>query len=92
VQELALAARAGEASAQGAFSGYSADLAEFLEPCVRAFAPTCVVVGGSISRAWDLIGPTVVAAFPCDVVQAARLDEAALLGAARHTLSTSELL
>jgi glucokinase len=89
VRELALAARAGDASAQDAFSGYSADLAEFLEPCVRAFAPTCLVVGGSISRAWDLIGPTLAAALPLEVVPAARLDEAALLGAARHALSTS---
>jgi glucokinase len=92
VEELALAARAGDAAARDAFAGYADDLAEFLEPCVRAFAPTCVVVGGSISRAWDLIGPTLAAAFSCDVTPAARLDEAALLGAARHAVSTSGVL
>jgi glucokinase len=92
VRELALAARAGDASAQGAFSGYSADLADFLDQCLRAFAPTCLVVGGSISRAWDLIGPALVAAFPhVEVNPSALLDEAPLLGAARYALSTSAL-
>jgi glucokinase len=86
VRELAHAARAGEAEARRAFDAFSADLTEFLEPCVRAFAPTCVVVGGSIARTWDLIGATLKAAFwQVKVTRAARLDEAALFGAALST-------
>jgi len=86
VREFAQAARTGDAAARRAFDGYASDLAEFLEPCVAAFAPGCLVVGGSISRAWDVIGPTLVPAFPeIDVARAERLDEAALLGAASST-------
>jgi glucokinase len=90
VRELAVAARAGDAEARRAFDGYAADLVEFLEPSLRAFAPTCLVVGGSISRAWDLLGASLEAAYPgIDVRAAARRDEAALLGAAGYALSTS---
>jgi glucokinase len=89
VRELASAARAGRAEAQTAFGGFAADLAEFLPPCIAAFAPTCVVVGGSIARAWDLFGGALETAFPQIVVaRAASIEEAALLGAARHVLSS----
>ena len=85
VRELAAAARGGDRRAREAFARFAADLVAFLEPCLSAFAPTCVVVGGSIARAWDLIGDVLHAGFPAvDVAPAARLDEAALLGAARH--------
>jgi glucokinase len=90
VRELAEAARAGAADARDAFAAFGADLAEFLGPCVRGFEPTCIVVGGAISRAWDLIGDELTAGFPSIVVaRAVRIDEAALLGAALHALSTS---
>jgi glucokinase len=79
VREFAEAARAGDVRAWEAFSGFAADLAEFLAPTIEAFAPGCVVVGGSMSRAWDLIGGAL------EAVPAARLDEAALLGAALST-------
>jgi len=35
-----------------ALQGFASDLAEFLAPCVAAFSPSCVVVGGSVARAW----------------------------------------
>jgi glucokinase len=90
VRELAQGARAGRAGARQAFAAFAADLAEFLQPTVHDFEPTCLVVGGAIARAWDLIGDEVTAAFPSvDVARAVRIDEAALLGAALHALSTS---
>ena len=85
VRELAHAARAGDGNARRAFTTFSAELAEFLEPCVLAFAPTCVVVGGSIARAWDLLAAGLETAFPrVQVTAAERIDESALLGAALH--------
>ena len=90
VRELAAAARGADRRAREAFAGFAADLVEFLEPCLRAFDPTCVVVGGSIARAWDLIGDVLQTGLPAvDVAPAARLEEAALLGAARHARAAS---
>lgn len=86
VRELAVAARAGDTEASRAFAGYSSDLAGFLAPTIAAFAPGCLVLGGSIAHAWDLIGPALVLAFPTiEVARAERLDDAALLGAALST-------
>jgi predicted NBD/HSP70 family sugar kinase len=86
VRELAQAARTGDPAARRAFDGYAGELAEFLEPVVSAFAPTCIVVGGSISRAWDLLGTALEHAFAgVEVARAQRLDDAALLGAALRT-------
>jgi glucokinase len=84
VKELAERARDGDAPARSAFTAFAAALAEFLEPWLAAFEPTCVVVGGSIARAWDLLGPPLEAALaPVVVSRAAHLDDAPLLGAAR---------
>jgi glucokinase len=86
VRELAVAARAGDTEASRAFAGYSSDLAGFLAPTIAAFAPGCLVLGGSIARAWDLIGPALAQAIPTiEVARAERIDEAALLGAALST-------
>jgi glucokinase len=89
VAEIARRARAGEPSAVGAFRGFGAALGEFLEPLVVRFAPTCLVFGGSITRAWDLFAEAFRTACPqatrlrfCG--PAARLDEAPLLGAALY--------
>jgi glucokinase len=90
VRELAAGARSGSADARQAFTGFAAELAEFLRPCVDAFEPAGIVVGGSIARAWDLFGGPVEAAYPSiQVAPAERIDEAALLGAALHALNTS---
>jgi glucokinase len=88
VEEIAARGRAGERRARLVFRELAADLAEFLVPPLEAFAPTCLVVGGSIARAWELLEPVLeqrLAAFrPLVVARAARIDDAALLGAARH--------
>lgn len=89
VADLAVRARDGEGRAHEAFAEVTSSLAEFLAPWVDSFRPTCLVVGGSIARAWDLIGP------PLDgglvdrselelVARATNLDDAPLLGAALH--------
>jgi glucokinase len=93
VRELAVAARTGNADARRAFTGFATELAEFLRPCVEAFEPAGIVVGGSIARAWDLFGGRLEAAYPSiDVAPAERIDDAALLGAALHALNRSARL
>ena len=89
VAEIALRARDGEPRAREAFDTLANDLAAFLRPWLEAFAPSCLVVGGSIARSWDLLEggldplrDTVAALAPAD-----RIDEAALLGAARHAVT-----
>jgi glucokinase len=85
VEQIAERARGGEADARRVFEKLAAALAEFLAAPLNAFAPTCLVIGGSIARAWDLLGPTLVEALagrPLRVVQAVNIDDAPLLGAA----------
>jgi glucokinase len=88
VEQLASRARAGEQRARLVFQELAADLGEFLVPALEAFAPTCLVVGGSIARAWELMEPALeqrLTAFrPLVLARAARIDDAPLLGAARH--------
>jgi predicted NBD/HSP70 family sugar kinase len=92
VGQIAERARAAETHARGVFQEVAADLAEFLAGSVEAFAPTCLVVGGSIARAWDLLEPTLeqgLAAYqPLVVARAVNIDDAPLLGAARHTAAS----
>ena len=89
VEQIAERARTGETRARRVFEEVAADLGEFLTAPLEAFAPTCLVVGGSIARAWDLLEPNLVRALgtsaPVRVVRAANIDDAPLLGAARHT-------
>jgi glucokinase len=83
VSTIAARARAGEAHATEVFRAFGSDLAEFVGPWLEAFAPTCLVAGGSIARAWDLFGPELERAFPGVAVGiATNIDDAALLGAA----------
>ena len=91
VAEIAHRARSGEPSAVAAFRGFGAALGEFLEPWIVRFAPTCLVFGGSITRAWDLFEDSFQRSSPeasrlrfCG--PAAHLDEAPLLGAALHAM------
>jgi glucokinase len=88
VQEIAGRARAGEPRAQRVFRELGDAIAEFLVPSLRAFEPTCLVVGGSIARSFDLLEArlrTGLEVVEClrTVTAAERLDDAALLGAAR---------
>jgi glucokinase len=91
VAEIAERARAGERRAAEAFETISRDLAGFLRPWVTAFAPSCLVVGGSISRAWDLLRDQLASLADEVAVLAAaeHVDDAPLLGAARHAVTES---
>jgi predicted NBD/HSP70 family sugar kinase len=91
VADIARRARDGEARAVAVFRGFGSALGEFLEPWVVRFAPTCLVFGGSITRAWNLFGEGFLEACPpaahldrCS--PADHLEESPLLGAALHAL------
>lgn len=90
VAEIARRARAGDHASIAAFVSFGAALGEFLEPWIGRFAPSSVVFGGSITRAWDLFGAAFRNACPSarDAKPAEHLDEAALLGAALHATRT----
>ena len=90
VAEIAQRARDGEPRAREAFDALATDLAAFLRPWLTAFAPSCLVVGGSIARSWDLLEGGL------DSLRkrtsrpwrpAEHIDDAALLGAARHVVT-----
>jgi glucokinase len=87
VEQIAERARVGERRARLVFEELAADLAEFLVPSLAAFAPTCLVVGGSIAHAWELLESGLRSGLasgpPLVVARAARIDDAPLLGAAR---------
>lgn len=87
VDQIAVLARRGDERAQDAFAGLAAALGEVVAPWLASFQATCLVVGGSIAHAWDLLGPTLrrqVAGLERleAVVPATRIDDSALLGAA----------
>jgi glucokinase len=88
VEQIAERARAGEPRAQRVFEEMAADLADFLAAPLEAFEPTCLVVGGSIAHAWDLLEPALVRGLAADpqlsIARALNIEDAVLLGAARH--------
>jgi glucokinase len=95
VVEIARRARAGEARAAGVLHRFGSALGEFLAPWIERFAPTCVVLGGSIARSWDLWSGEFRAACPPDMDQtwygvAEHLEEAPLLGAAYHAARAAD--
>ncbi|WP_344670718.1 ROK family protein [Catenulispora yoronensis] len=58
VREIAERARGGERLAAEVFAHAFRVLGTVLAPCVEAFEPTVLVVGGSIAASWDLVaGP-----------------------------------
>ena len=89
VSDVAARARRGDRRARAGFEGFATALGEVLAPWLVSFDATCVVVGGSIARAWDLLAPGFGVALagvepPPTIVCSTRIDEAALLGAAWH--------
>jgi predicted NBD/HSP70 family sugar kinase len=89
VVDIAARARAGDANGREVFARFGAALGEFMAPWLLAFAPTALVVGGSIARSWDLFADAFRQACrparelaSCGVAE--RLEEAALLGASVH--------
>lgn len=93
VEQVAARASAGEASASAAFRELGQALGEFLTPWLRAFEPSRLVVGGSIARSWKLLEAGLRGALDGEwrgtVAVAEHLDDAPLLGAARHGVSES---
>ena len=86
VEEIAGRARGGEDRACAAIGRYASDLAELLAEWVAAFSPTCIVFGGSIARAWDLLSPPLEHRLEnITVCLAERIHDAGLLGAARFS-------
>ncbi len=89
VVEIARRARNGDRRATDVLRSFGSTLGEFLTPWLERFDPTCLVLGGSIARSWDLWAADFRAAcapaarlYTCDV--ATYLEEAPLLGAAYH--------
>jgi glucokinase len=92
VAEIAVRAKAAERSACRVFEELGQAMAEFLTPWLRAFAPGCLVVGGSIARSWELFEATLRVELEKvegleTVTVAQHLDDAPLLGAARYVAS-----
>lgn len=89
VEQIADRARAGERAAARVFTELGTALGEFLTPWLRAFEASCLVIGGSIARSWDLFEGFVRAELgPIHglrtVTVAAQLEDAPLLGAAYY--------
>jgi glucokinase len=89
VVDIAERAREGESVAVEVFRGFGASLGEFLAPVIERFAPSCLVFGGGITRAWSSFADAFVAACaPASRVRtvgvARHLDDAPLLGATYH--------
>jgi glucokinase len=91
VVEIAQGAREGDRKAAAVFDAFGSALGEFLGPWIVRFAPTCLVFGGSITRAWELFREEFARSCPeagrldrCG--PAHRLEEAPLLGAALHAV------
>lgn len=89
VAEIARRARDGDRRAATVFREFGSALGEFVGPWIVRFAPTCLVFGGSITRAWQLfddgfLGSCPEAAWLRRCGPAVRPDEAPLLGAALH--------
>jgi glucokinase len=89
VAELARIAGEGDPRALELFEQLGLDLGDFLDPWLEGFGAECLVVGGSIANAWPLFGPALQRALARVrslelVARAVNLDEAPLLGAARH--------
>jgi glucokinase len=85
VREIFERARAGEASAASVVSGTMEHLGRFVAPFIADFGATVLVVGGSISRSWDLIEPALRRGLGDSNVAVARselLNDAPLIGAA----------
>jgi glucokinase len=92
VEQIAERAHTGEPAARSVFTDLGMALGHFVSPWIRAFEPSCLVVGGSIARSWELFEPTLQAELEPmpelrTVTVAEQLDDAAILGAAYYAAS-----
>ncbi|MGW1100930.1 ROK family protein [Streptomyces sp. NPDC002455] len=102
VSAIAALARRGDRQAAETISGCFTTLGRALAPWCAAFRPDVMVIGGSMARSWDLIGPALRAGLTTgaeaagpeadrtvaamDLCTARRPDDAPLIGAAHWTL------
>ncbi|MEI8080741.1 MAG: ROK family protein, partial [Actinomycetes bacterium] len=94
VQQICELARAGDPAADQAIREPYSQLGEALVPWLIGFGASGLVVGGSISRSWDLVGAALSEGLAevwrqrpdFALEQARHLDEAAFIGAAHSTL------
>jgi glucokinase len=89
VEQIADRAVAGQREARRVFVELGIALGEFLTPWLRAFRPSCLVVGGSIARSWELFGDVLRSELEqisgvATVTVAEQLEDAPLLGAAYY--------
>lgn len=93
VAEIAARARRGDRIARSVLRTAFETLGDVLGPWLAAFRATALVVGGSMTGSWDLIGPALSEGLArtgggegarLGVRVASRPDQAALLGAAWH--------
>jgi glucokinase len=89
VEQIAALGLGGDDEAAAVFAAFAAALGEFLEPWLVGFEPSCLVVGGSIARAWALLDKPLRSALDGvgrleTVTVASHVDDAPLLGAARR--------
>jgi glucokinase len=80
VKEIAELARAGDEKAKDALVGAFQVLSDALVPWLERFGATRVVLGGSISGAFDVVADV----FPFPVSATADTEHSALIGAAAH--------
>jgi glucokinase len=83
VKEIAEAARAGDSKAHQVLVDAFTTLAEALTPWLARFGVTRVVLGGSISGAFDLVNQV----FPFDVTVTQDTEHAAIIGTAARAVS-----
>jgi glucokinase len=91
VREIAERARAGDLAAAAVFDDAFALLGEIIGPWLPGFGAQLLVVGGSMSRSWDLIGSPLrqgllrSSSQPVELRLATHPDAAPLVGAAYRT-------
>ena len=93
VREVFERARAGEASALSVVTSTMEHLGRFVAPFIADFGATVFVVGGSISRSWDLIEPALrrgLGDTAVDIAPSALLGDAPLIGAASLAYRSSD--
>ena len=90
VLQVSLAARQGDLAAQQAFALLGYHLGQIVAPWLTAFGASLLVVGGSISRSFDLFETSLhhSLALTMEVKASRLLEEATLLGAAALGLAT----
>jgi glucokinase len=90
VREIADRARSGERAAVDALEPPLRTLGRVVAPLARDFGADVVVIGGSVTGSWDLVGPWLLAEWDGPPVRLAESSETAgLVGAAYHADTVS---